>query len=324
MKKPSPFPIRAITLSILLFSALSFLACEQTRQTAPGPAAPPPEKVFVIFEGPWAVAPDPKDAGKILLIAPKTKIHRDLYVAASNGTTLSAGVYDLSVPVSGTPGTPTTAPDMAQAKTTAADLQRVLESKSVRYVIRLPKPEAYLSASRFRSRVGPTYPPDPSTEKDYVTSVSLRYSVTSLNGFSLSGTPDSGSFNPQLLQVETPTISFNIDPAEYVDPSEKCHVHSRESFRDLSRLLKLTLYIDFPDSPSSCHDTDPQKSKTAQNVPASQLARLLGILPGHPAMVQLAALMPEVALIRQPAVASLFFARTPVMCTAAIIILNVG
>ena len=287
MKNRGPVSSLAIVLASVLLVTVFFVACEQSKQTAAAPAATPQaapaEKVFVVFEGPWAFAPDPKDAGKVLAIAPKTKIHRDLYVTASNNETLASGIYDLSVSVSGGAGAATQDPNIAPAKTTAADLQRVLDTKSERYVIRVPKPEAYMAASRFRSRLGSTYPPDASTEKDYVTAVSLRYSVSSLNGFSLTGSPDSGSFNPFLLRVETPTVSFVIDPAHEVDPSDICRTHSRESFRDLTRLLKLTLYVDFPDSPSSCHDKDPQRSRTAQNGQPPLLERFAAMLHRNPA-----------------------------------------
>jgi hypothetical protein len=318
MNNPRPFPVRVVTLSTLLVSALFVLGCQQSQPTGAGapPPSPAAEKLLVIFEGPWAVAPDPKDPGKILLIAPKTASHKDLYVSASNGATLTAGVYDLSVPVSGTVAAPTVAADFAQAKTTPADLQRVLDSKSARYVIRLPKPEAYLAASRFRSRVGASYPPDASTEKDYASSVSLRYSVSSMNGFSLSGSPDSGAFKPFLLNVETPTVNFVIDPLHDIDPSEKCHVHAREAFRDLTRLLKVTLYIDFPDSPASCHDKDPQKSKAAENVEPSRTNALQALLRGNVMQVQTASVVPGITP------AYLMFATRPLFCTGAIIILN--
>jgi hypothetical protein len=340
MNKPGPVPSIAIVLASFLLVTVFFVACEQTKQTTSAPAAAPQaapaEKVFVVFEGPWAFAPDPKDAGKVLAIAPKTKIHRDLYVTASNNATLAAGIYDLSVPVSGGAGAATQDPNIAQAKTTAADLQRVLDTKSERYVIRLPKPEAYMAASRFRSRLGPAYPPDASTEKDYVTAVSLRYRVSSLNGFSLSGSPDSGSFNPFLLQVETPTVSFVIDPAHEVDPSDKCRTHSRESFRDLTRLLKLTLYVDFPDSPSSCRDKDPQRSKAAENSQPSLLERFAALLNGDGLEVQAASLGPEIAAVSprflygwqrkssvtQQASVYMLFAHNPIICFAPALMLT--
>jgi hypothetical protein len=341
MKKSGPVPSIAIVLASVLLVTVFFVACEQSKPTASAPAAAPqavpPEKVFVVFEGPWAFAPDPKDASKVLAIAPKTKIHRDLYVTASNNAPLASGNYELSVPATGVTGAATQDPNIAQAKTTAADLQRVIDTKSERYVIRVPKPEAYMAASRFRSRLGSNYPPDASTEKDYITAVSLRYSVGSLRGFSLSGSPDSGSFNPFLLQVETPTVSFIIDPAHEVDPSDKCRTHSRESFRDLTRLFKLTLYVDFPDSPSSCRDKDPQRSKTAQNGPPSWRERLTVLLEGHAAEVQTASLAPEIAAIyprfldpsqsasivtERLAATYLFFAHNPVMCMAPALMLT--
>lgn len=317
MRKPAPGIVPIVTGCMLLFTVVCFSGCEKSEEKG---GAPPPtaaaEKVYVIFEGPWALAPDPKDPSKILLIAPKTKSHKDLYVSSSNGASLDAGVYDLSVPVSGTVATAETVGDFAQAKTTATDLQSVLDSKSVRYVIRLPKPEAYVAASRYRSRVGPTYPPDPSTEKDYVSSVSLRYSVRGKNGFSLSGSPDGASFKPLLLNVETPNVNFVIDPLREPDPSDKCHVHSREAFRDLTRLVKVKLYVDYPDSPASCHDTDPQKTKAAENLQPSKSESLQTLLRGNMADVQMASLDPGFGA------AYFLFGSRPLFCTGVVIMLK--
>lgn len=288
-----------IVVASILLTGMFLIACNASKDNTPKEAAlapsPATKEVFVVFEGPWAFAPDPKDANKVLALAPKTKIHRDLYVTASNNSTLAAGIYDLSVPLSGGAGAATPDANILQAKTTASNVQRVLDTKLERYAIRLPKPDAYVPAARFRSRVGPTYPPDVSTEKEYVTSVSLHYSVSSLTGFSLAGSPDTGSFNPFLLQVDTPNVRFVIDPAHEDDPSDKCRTHSRESFRDLTGLLKLTLYVDFPDSPSTCHDKDPQRSKTAHDGRPSSLEALATLLGGNLGDVQMASVDPEMA-----------------------------
>jgi len=245
-------------------ATLCLVACEQSQPPTSAPAAQSKpatiEKVFVEFRGPWAFVPDPKDANSVLFIAPKTKGHRDLYVQASNQSTLTSGIYDLSVPAHSGPAAATVDPSIAPANIDAQSLQRALDNKSARYVIRLPKPEEYVVAGRHRSRLGATYPPDASTEKDYATAVSLRYNVSSLNGFSLAGAPDSGTFNPLLLQVETPVIRFVIRPAQYDDPRDTCNMHSRESFHDLTTLLGLTLYVDFPDNPADCHKSDPQNA----------------------------------------------------------------
>ncbi len=286
MRSQSHLVGKLFALASFLLSLPSLIACEQSKQSAPAPAAAAlatTEKAFVVFEGPWAFVADPNDATKVLALAPKTKTHRDLYLAASNKSTLASGVYDLSVPLSGGLGAATPDPNIVQAKTTAADVQRVLKTKLERYAIRVPKPEAYVAATRFRSRVGLNYPPDAATEKDYVTAVSLRYTVSSLNGFSLAGTPDAGTFNPLLLQVDTPTVRFGIDP----DPAHEdtsvdlCRPHSRASFHDLTKLLNVTLYVDFADSPSSCHDKDPQRSKVAQYVRPSWLERMVARLEGN-------------------------------------------
>jgi hypothetical protein len=259
----------ALAAAALATLFLFLVACQQSQPPTPAPAAAEskavsPEKVFVVFEGPWAIVDDPKDANSVLALAPKTKLHRDLYVAASNVSTLAAGTYDLSVPAHGAATSGVLDPSFAQAKIDAKSLQHALDDKSGRYVIRLPKPEAYVAAERVRSRVGPSYFPDASTEQNYATSVSFRYAVSSLNGFSLAGSPDVGSFNPLLLQLETPTVRFTIEPAQFDDPKDMCNMHSREAFRDTVKFLGLTLYIDFPNDSADCHKTDPQVSRSTK------------------------------------------------------------
>lgn len=257
----------------------------------------------------WAFAPDPNDANSVIAMAPKTARHRDLFVQFWSNT-LASGVYDLSVPArSGSP-TGTIDPNMLQAKIDPQTVQRVLDTKLERYAIRLPKPEAYLAAAHYRSRVGSAYPPDPSTEKDWITSTSLRYTVTTLNGFSLAGSPDSGTFNPLLLQVETPIVNFVIAPAHGGDEGDKCHMHSRGSFHDLTKLLELTMFVDFPDYSSDCHAKDPQnlRSSKAEVYRRSILEQAAAWLEANPsdgrdASMASASVMPSFlnSLVRGPA-----------------------
>jgi hypothetical protein len=271
MKTPWQSRSSLVALAGAVVATLSLVACQQSQPPAMAPsaaeskAAAAAKDVFVVFEGAWVIVPDPKDANRVLLLAPKTKAHRDLYVTASNNSTLAAGTYDLSVPGHTGPAAGAFDESILRAKIDPKNVQRVLDGKSSnRYAIRLPKPDAYLPASRHRSRVSATYPPEPATEKEYATGVSLRYSVTSLTGFSLAGTPDRARFNPLLLQVETPAIRFVIDPAHDPDPADKCYTHSRQTFHDAATLLSLNLYVDFPESPSNCHDTDPQKTRAVK------------------------------------------------------------
>jgi len=264
MRNPLHSRTSLVGLASVFLAALIMVACNQTKQTSPAAqpsmqAAPTSEKVFVVFEGPWAFVPDPKDANSVLALAPKTKIHRDLFVQTWDKT-LPSGVYDLSLPHRTGSASGSVDPNILQAKIDPQNVQHVLDQKLERYAIRLPKPDAYVAHTHYRSRAGSAYPPDPSTEKDYVTAVSLLYNVTSLSGFSLAGAPDSGTFNPLLLQVETPIISFMIHPAHDPDPADKCNTHSRESFRDLTKLLNITLFVDFPNDPSECHGKDPQNA----------------------------------------------------------------
>jgi hypothetical protein len=295
MKTPRQSRSSLVALAGAFVATLSLVACQQSQPPAATPisaeskAAATAKDVFVVFEGPWAIVPDPKDANSVLLLAPKTKAHRDLYVTASNNSTLAAGTYDLSVPGRTGPAAGAFDESILRAKIDPKNVQRVLDEKSSsRYAIRLPKPDAYLPASRHRSRVSAAYPPEPATEKEYATGVSLRYGVTSLTGFSLAGTPDRAVFNPFLLQVETPTIHFVIDPAHDPDPADKCDTHSRQTFHEVATLLSLNLYVDFPDNPSNCHDTDPQKARAvkAEAGPTSSLERMVALLESDPGDVE--------------------------------------
>jgi hypothetical protein len=241
-----------------LLTVLFLGACQTAQQptAAPETKVAPTTQVHVIFEGPWAIVPDPKDANSVLALAPKTKSHRPLGLVPANKT-LEPGVYDLQVPAHSSTA-PVFDKNIFRANVDPQIVQRALDTRLERYAIRLPRPEAYVAETRYVSRVGATYPPDVSTEMPYVSSISLRYTVSSLAGFSLAGTQDTGgTFNPQLLSLDTPTIRFEIDPAEdtYGDP---CYTHVRQAFRDVTHLIGLTLYIDFPDSPADCHKKDPQ------------------------------------------------------------------
>lgn len=289
MKIHRYFTITPVGLVSAALATLFLVACNQSQPPAAVPAtpeskaaatAPPGKDVYVAFEGPWAIAPDPKDANSILLLAPKTKHHRDLYVTASNHSTLAAGTYDLYFPGHVGPGAGSYDPSIFRAKIDPQSAQHVLDSKAVRYAIRLPKPEAFLPAHRHRLRAGSTYPPDASTEMEYATAVSLRYSVGSLSGFSISGTPDTGTFNPLLLQVDVPTIRFVIEP---IEDDDVCNTHSRQAFHDLVQLVGLTLYIDFADNPTDCHGKDPQvpRGSKAQASLASPVERITALLTGN-------------------------------------------
>jgi len=274
------FASTTVALVVTVLATLFLAACQQTQQQAtpiPAPVtAPPTEKVFVMFEGPWAFAPDPANSANVVAIAPKTKSHRDLFVKASHHTTLAAGTFELSIPPHTGPAAATADPSIFQADIEAPSLQHALDSKSVRYVIRLPKPEEYVVASRSKSRLDAKYPPDASTEKEYASGVSLRYDVSNLNGFSLTGVLDDNTpFNPLPLKVETPVIRFVIHPAQQDNPMDKCDTHSREGFRDLTKLLGLTLYVDFPDYTDDCHHKDPQKPAPAKASALSLIERVV-------------------------------------------------
>jgi hypothetical protein len=96
------------------------------------------------------------------------------------------------------------------------------------------------------------------------------------------------------LQVETPTVRFVIDPAHDLDPSDKCLTHARQTFHEAATMLTVNLFVDFPESPATCHDTDPQKPRAAkaENVSPSAFDRLLAVLESDSADAKEASVVP--------------------------------
>jgi hypothetical protein len=261
-----------VTLASALLATFFLVSCQQSQPPTSGPPEPrraTPE-IFVTFEGPWAIVADPKNANSVLAIAPKTKSHAPLGVVPAN-IHLDAGVYELSIPAASA-GAPSFDKNLFKADVVPEAIQRALDSKG-RYVIRLPKPEAYVAETRSASRVSSTYPPDASTEQEYASAVSLRYSVSSKTGFQLTGTQDAGgAFKPLLFELSVPAMRFTIDPIEAPLQDEPCHTHAREAFHDVAQLVGLKLYVDFPGSPADCRKKDPQVAR-------AQKAQLLPDLP---------------------------------------------
>jgi hypothetical protein len=255
------FSSPGMALASVILATLFLAACNPSQPAATSPASTPKgaadtstsTQLYVVFEGPWAIAPDPTNPNNVLLLAPKTTSHRLLYVAASYHYDLDSGIYQLSFPGAVGPGAGTYDPAFLRVTISPQNSQNALDSKAGRYAIRLPRPDAYLPMSRSTSRAGSSYPP--ASGQDYASGATLRYTVSSLSGFSVSGTPDSGTFNPVLLQVDTPFIHFMVEPT--VD-DDTCYNHSRQTFHDTVQLVGLTYYVDFPPYSDACHNTDPQ------------------------------------------------------------------
>src|SRR6202163_187163 len=134
MKNPRHSRSSLVILASAVLATLFQVACTQS-QTQTAPATPQSKAavtttkdVYVIFDGPWAIVPDPKDANSVLALAPKTKSHRDLVVQSSEKT-LSSGIYDLSLPARSGPAAGTVDPNILQAKVDPQNVQRVLDSK---------------------------------------------------------------------------------------------------------------------------------------------------------------------------------------------------
>ena len=160
MKTPRQSRSSLVALASAVVATLSLVACQQSQPPAATPisaeskAAATAKDVFVVFEGPWVIVPDPKDANSVLLLAPKTKAHRDLYVTASNNSALVVGTYDLSIPARSGAAAGTFDESILRVKIDPKNVQRALDDKSAnRYAIRLPKPDAYLPAKIGRAHV---------------------------------------------------------------------------------------------------------------------------------------------------------------------------
>jgi hypothetical protein len=246
-------------------TTLSLTACQQSQPPTATSGPPQPKhgatEIYVTFEGPWAIVADPKNSAYVIAIAPKTKSHAPLAVVPAN-VHLGAGIYDLSVPSSDGVNNVPVDKGIFQAHVDAAAAQRALDSKG-RYAVRLPKPAAYVAETHYVSRVGSTYPPAASTEQDYASAIAVRYNVAGTAGFQLAGTDDTGvALSPLLLELNTRVVRFTIDPIQAPLMDEPCHNHAREAFHDLTRLVGLVLYVDFPDSKAECLKNDPQAPRS--------------------------------------------------------------
>ena len=137
------FSSSLVSMAAAVLAILFLFACQQSQQTAaPATTQPAPavaEKVFVVFEGPWALVADPKDANSVLALAPKTKSHRDLSVSASNG--LAAGnVLNFRSRPMVLGSWSALDPSFAQAKIGAQSLQHALDDKSALMSFDCPSP----------------------------------------------------------------------------------------------------------------------------------------------------------------------------------------
>jgi hypothetical protein len=292
-----------VVSTVVLLATFSLVACQQSQPpvatSTPPDSKPATTEIFVTFEGPWAIVADPKNAGSVIAIAPKTKSHAPLAVVPAN-MHLDAGIYDLAIPASGGVSSPAIDKSIVQAHIDAEAVQRALDKKGL-YAVRLPKPASYVAETRSVSRVGKTYPPDTSTEQDYASAIALRYNVSNSAGFQLAGAQDTGgAIKPVLLELNTRVVRFTIDPIQVPLSDEPCHTHAREAFHDLTRLMGLTLYVDFPESPADCRKKDPQtgRSEKAQSLLGLPMKSTAGFSVEDPSTPQQANISGGFALLQ--------------------------
>jgi hypothetical protein len=212
----------------------------------------PRQEVKIRFEGPWAFAADPGDATHIYAIAPKTATHASLTIA---GQPVGSGIYEVSLnaPSVRRRGAAIDQ-NILQAEISAEGVRHALFDSGNRYAIRLPRPKAYLPVRSGLIRAGSSYPPGPTTEKNYAMSVELVYRVHSVADFAVTGRPDEGVFNPVLVNGSNLDLAIRPQMATM----DECELHNREAFRDLARLVLLKMYVDFGKFGDECHVGDPQ------------------------------------------------------------------
>jgi hypothetical protein len=272
MKQLEKFP-RAFAAAMLFVCMLFVWSCQSPQRAAKLAASP--ETVFVVFEGPWAFVTEP--SGEILAIAPKATNHTDAYAKAEESTLLPLGKYQLSVLNRVTKTQTFPQPTFLPDKVSSATLTGVVNNSTGagRYMIILPQPDGLTEAEHSKSQINYPWPVDPKTPiVPYSVSISLQYTVSTLDGFKLTGTPDDSSvtFSDFPFAVGVPrVIHIAIDPLPSPKP-DPCDDDTKLAFKELMALFSLQHIIDFQPYPSgmNCQTEDPQNP---QHPPVAPSAR---------------------------------------------------
>jgi len=230
------------------------------------------EAVYVILEGPWAIAPDPDPKNKdgILAIAPNVVDHGLLYVQSYTGFALLPGEYQFQIPNIASAGTKSFS---GLNETVPASSLLAAENNTgfKRYAVHFPKPNGVGAASGTYARVDESgnLPVDPASinEASYTTQISLEYSVANWQTISVTGSTDPiptalpGISVPlsitQAATVGAPhMIRVGTEPSQ--DELGSCSNQSKGAFHALVGLFQLKKTIDFRTYDKGCWACDPQ------------------------------------------------------------------
>jgi hypothetical protein len=282
-----PTPSR--TRSAVIFQVFGLLAlvcmvsCRRsdTGGEVNGKTATTGQAVYVVLEGPWAIAPDPDSSnGGLLAIAPNLPDHGPFYVKANHGFIVLPGEYTFSISNAPSPGADQYKP--LQATVSAQTLKAVQKTVGFkRYAIHLPKPDVRGESTNEPSRVDPTGQLPVSTgEVGYTAEVSFQYSLANLQSIGFKGASD-----PMALGIGGTPLSLPLDQAvttgmpnvirigsePSADDTDNCSTHSKEAFHTLVGLFGLKYTIDFPNYTQGCQACDPQAANPLPTCPSANV-----------------------------------------------------
>jgi hypothetical protein len=193
------------------------------------------KEVEIEVAGPWALVPDPVNAGRVMVVTPNSN-HKITVIQGGNAYgfkgSLKPGVYMLDFKTAQCADhSPVPKPVPYDLKVDAAAIAKAIASKNLRVAISLPKP-CYLGAYRRGFAKIDAKKIDANTpETTYSIWSSVHYTIeNSTTSASLSGTLDSGAnFKP----VDVAFVNFAVSVvAYYANAGEDypCDNHSAEHF----------------------------------------------------------------------------------------------
>jgi|GEM_PF-4658323 len=220
------------------------------------------QEVQIMVNGPWAYVKDPNHAGKIVIIAAKSKHHgpammfggedADQFPKKINSTTLDLGNYDLAFQT--TCKNPAPPPGVFPLNNIPLDKVKVLiAGPGDRYSISLPEPCSYSYAHQSWSKVDSNLPIK-APEANYTTWMVLHYSLPVSPQALVTGSTDDQtvSYKSKPIDFTSATssnpkaISIVLGSDELFDTDTECDSTSNISVRNTGALFEQPLHVHFP------------------------------------------------------------------------------
>ena len=207
------------------------------------------------FTGPWSFAKDTANK-RIVAIAPDIQGHSPLYLRATGSVFLTAGVYDLVLKGgAGGAGASSANLNFVPAQISLNDLAKLEgDYNGAAYIINLPDTVDIHAVYNDPLAYSGRFPvPKPAVSKNFVTKVVFRYLVDE-NEIELDNKDISAISHSQSLDSDG-AIDVGIDD----DPDQSnCDYVAKATYAEMTKLLKIVQYIDFPPYDETCQPNDPQ------------------------------------------------------------------